>query len=118
LVTTAQLAAAFASTISKHTSMKTIPFTQFLRPDGRQKPVTIEGVSEAAFAKYEEAARLGCRMTCEELTTGEASMCIEHPEGDFDCVVVPNGPGVKEAVEGMLLRFTEGAFREWLASVT
>ena len=97
--------------------MKTIPFTQFLRPNGRRKPVTLD-VSDEAAARFYEAEKLGCRMTVEELTTGEASLCVEHEDGDVDCVVVPNGPGVREAVEAMLLRFSLESFNAWHKEMT
>lgn len=97
--------------------MKSIPFTQYLLPKGTRKPVEIE-VSDLSAAKFSEAERLGCSMTCERLTTGEISLCIAHEAGDFDCLVVPEGPGVPEAVETMLLRFTPEAFNAWHMEMT
>lgn len=92
---------------------KPVPFTQFLLPDGRQRLTSIE-VSEEEYAKYEEIRDAGFRMTCELLTTGEVSMCIEDPElGDLDCVVSANGPDVPAKLRDMFLRFDRTNAAEW-----
>jgi hypothetical protein len=90
-----------------------IPFTQYLRPDGRKRPVLIERPAEIeALAKAIIDA--GYRFEIEELTTGEASMEIlkDVPDPDINdslaMEICPNGPtvgdvlGVPESVDKMI----------------
>ncbi len=82
-----------------------IPFTQFMRPDGRSVPVSIE-VAPAVAARANAIIKRGLAFECEMLSTGQASITITDPEeGDLDIRVVPNGPGVREAVEEMVMGF-------------
>lgn len=84
--------------------LEPVTLTQFLRPDDWQTDVTT--MRPAAIA--EKARRIqeaGLRLTAEVLATGEVSMCIEGPESDLAIRVVPNGPGVNEALDGMIMAF-------------
>jgi hypothetical protein len=82
-----------------------IPFTQFLRPDGRTRSTEVE-VSDDVAAMARAIIARGLRFECEVLTTGHASFTITDPEeGDLDIRVVPNGPGVVEAIEDMVRSF-------------
>lgn len=86
--------------------MAEIPFTQYVLPDGRQKPVSIEVACDVA----EKAASIiasGLRFECEILRTGHVSLTIHDPdEGDDVAIkVLPNGPGITEAVEAMVRGF-------------
>ena len=82
-----------------------VPFTQYLRPDGRRREVFIEVSPELAAKAHTLIAR-GLAFECEELSTGQASLTITDPEeGDLDIRVVPNGPGVREAVEDLIRNF-------------
>lgn len=81
-----------------------IPFTQYLRPDGRKTPVEIDRGSY-----IEELARefikSGGYFECEELTTGHASFTAGHmdyPDGDIAIEVVRNGPMVPAAVDRLV----------------
>jgi len=83
-----------------------IPFTQFLRPNGRRRPTEIDMPSEIEdLAKsFIEA---GGWFECEELTTGHASLTAcwkDDQEGSKDIAieVVENGPPVVEAVERLV----------------
>lgn len=83
-----------------------IPFTQYLRPDGRrvsittERPQPIEAMADAVIAA-------GLTFTAEELLTGHVNLTVEHPEdGDLFGEVVRNGPDVPAAVD----RLVEAAF--------
>jgi hypothetical protein len=93
--------------------MKQIPFTQFLMPNGEQRTISIP-LEDDCFEKYKEISACGCRLTAEMLRTGECSFCIEHPDGDFDCRICPNGPQVPILVTEMIRDFTKEKFDNWL----
>lgn len=96
-------------TLEQQTAPTTIPFTQYMRPDGRAVPVTIEVAPDVADKARAIIAR-GLRFECECLATGQVSMTITDPEeGDLDIRLRDNGPGIREAVEDMVLRFGEAA---------
>ena len=91
--------------ITTITDAPIVPLTQFMRPDGRQVPVTIEVAQDVADKARTIIAR-GFRFECECLSTGQVSMTITDPEkGDLDIRVRENGPGIREAVEDMVRRF-------------
>lgn len=83
-----------------------IPFTQYLRPNGRTAPVEI-GRSAEVEQKAQEIMAAGYRFECEHLTTGHASLTIHDPriEEDVAIEVVPNGPGVPAAVDRLVMGF-------------
>lgn len=95
--------------------MQSIPFTQYLLPDGRKRPVEIEvadDVGEIARGLINQ----GLLFECEVLTTGHVSLTITDPEdGDLDIRVRDNGPGIREAVEEMVRGFDLEAARAALA---
>lgn len=81
-----------------------IPFTQYMRPDGRAVPVMIARPVDIAEKARSIIAR-GLCFECEHLTTGDVSLTITDPdEGDVDIEVVPNGPDVPAAVDRLVLR--------------
>lgn len=85
--------------------MPTIPFVRFCLPNGRIEHTGVE-VDDKLFDIYKTIESLGLRMTVEQLTTGEISMCIEDPLlGDFDITICSDGPEVLTALTGMLNRF-------------
>lgn len=86
--------------------MPEIPFTQYLRPDGRAIPVTID-MPDEVHAKAIAIIAAGYRFEVEHLTTGHASLTIFDPGEEVDVAieVVPNGPEVPEAIERMVLGF-------------
>jgi len=83
-----------------------IPFTQFLRPDGRQRPTVIGRPAPiAALATAVVAA--GGRFEIEELMDGTVSMTVEHRdyEARDETVAIklcPNGPQVPETVDALV----------------
>ncbi len=90
-----------------------IPFTQFLRPNGRQVPTSVM-VGDAEYAAYQKLASMGFRLTVEQLMNGIVSQCIEDPElGDFDSVLTQNNEQVKIQLSKMLLRFNCTTAEEW-----
>jgi hypothetical protein len=84
--------------------MPDIPFTQYLRPDGRQVPVSIDRPVEVADLAHRIIER-GFRFECEHLSTGHASLTIAGRDDDEDIEVVPNGPSVPAAIDRMVKRF-------------
>lgn len=83
-----------------------VPFTQFLRPDGRQIGVWIDRSPEVAEIARALAAD-GVRFEVEHLMTGEASFeaVRDGSDGEPDSLaseIVPNGPGVPEAVDRLV----------------
>lgn len=91
-----------------------VPFTQYLRPNGRKAPVTIERPPEIE-ALARRLIEGGCTFELELLSTGVVSMeCVgptdEHGDPDSLAVeLVPNGPGVPPAVD----RLVADAVRVW-----
>lgn len=81
-----------------------IKFTQFLMPDGRPSPVTIERPAPVADLADIIVAR-GYRLECEMLPSREISLTIANDDGDAAIEIVPNGPEVPAAVDRMIERF-------------
>ena len=82
-----------------------IPFTQYLRPDGRKRPVSVEmpdDIEALAFAFIER----GGWFEVEELTSGHASLTachiVDDEPQDIAIRVVENGPPVVPAVEALV----------------
>lgn len=77
-----------------------IPFTQFLRPDGRQRATSIDRPAEVE-GLAQHLRKVGVRFEVEELTTGEVSL-----EAD------PGAAPTKDVVEfeslGMRVAFAPG----------
>lgn len=90
-------------------------FVQFLRPDGRRREVQIK-VDHGTEARAGELRLAGCRFETEILTTGEVHLSVEMDDDEGEIVmaneVVPNGPGIKEAVE----RLVASAHEYWMAA--
>jgi hypothetical protein len=84
--------------------MPDIPFTQYLRPNGRRAEVSIERPDEIADLAQRIIDR-GFRFECEELSTGHCSFTIAGPDDDEDIEVVMNGPAVPPAIDRMIKRF-------------
>jgi len=84
--------------------MPEIPFTQYLRPNGRKAEVSIDRPDEIANLAHRIIER-GFRFECEHLTTGHASLTIAGPDDDEDIEVVQNEPDVPIAIDRMVKRF-------------
>ena len=82
-----------------------IPFTQYLRPDGRKRPVSIE-MSEEIESEAQAFIEDGGWFEVEELMTGHASLTacrvVDDEPQDIAIRVVPNGPGIDTAVEELV----------------
>ena len=81
-----------------------IPFTQFIRSDGRQRQITID-VPAGIEAMAQKLIAHGCRFESEVLRTSEVSILCVDPEAEeehrvlaWEVVAVANGPEVLEAV--------------------
>lgn len=84
-----------------------VPFTQYHLPDGRKsdtgidRPADIEALAQSFIDR-------GGWFEAEVLTTGHVSLtaCFDMPDGDNDIEIelVPNGPGVPEAVDRLVRR--------------
>jgi len=93
--------------------MKPIPFIQFLRPHGEQRHTEID-LEDDCYAKYEQIKAAGARLTAEIFDGGECSFCIEEPElGDYEILIVQNGPKVPVEITKMLRRFDPANFEAW-----
>jgi hypothetical protein len=88
--------------------MTDIPFTQYLRPDGRPVPVTINRPDEIA-TQAQRFIDMGGRFECEHLTTGHASLTAVWHDEDIAIEVVMNGIPVPEAVDRLVRKAMERA---------
>ena len=79
----------------------TADVVQFLRPNGRQKPITTQLPADTHDA-YRAMLAAGCRFETEVLRTQEVSVTITRDEKDFDISVTPNGPEVQGGMVAML----------------
>ena len=77
--------------------------TQFVRPDGHKRPVSCTIADEFAD-KVRAMEDAGLRFTAEVIGPNVA-FCIENFEEDLVCEIVPNGPGIIQAVEKMIREF-------------
>lgn len=84
-----------------------IPFTQYLRPDGRAKEVVLHH-EENVEAAARELIASGLRFEAEVLVSGEVSLTVTDGEEDIAIELVPNGPAVSDAV----VRLVQSAL-EW-----
>ena len=82
----------------------TIPFTQYLRPDGRKRRVFFDVLGDVAEQSKAIIDR-GWLFEVEELTTGEVSLTVFDPESQVNVSieVVRNGPEVVSAIDRLVL---------------
>jgi hypothetical protein len=85
-----------------HIKPGSIPFTQYLMPDGREKQVWWEPTSPEEAARARELLDQGALFTSELLQTGEASFTIELEDEILASAIAPNGPEVVKAVSDMI----------------
>ena len=83
-----------------------IPFTQFMLPMGKARPVFVERGDEVERLALEFISRGGV-FECEVLGTGEVSLtaCVlEDDNGlvDIACELTKNGPSVPDAVDRLV----------------
>ena len=83
-----------------------IRFTQFLMPDGRQRPMIIDRPDDVG-EKAKQLLESGCRLEIEMLMTGEISITVERDQddGEIDLLaqkICSNGPAVPVAVDELI----------------
>lgn len=81
-----------------------IPFTQYVRPDGRTKEVAIP-MPKDIWDKAQEIIQKGFRFEVESLVTGQVSLTIVDDEMNRAIHVCENGPGVADVVKLMVENF-------------
>jgi hypothetical protein len=91
--------------------MNNIPFTQFLRPNGRQERQHISR-SKEVYDKAMKILATGGRFTAEVLTTGEVSFAYERDGGDYAIEIGPNGPEIPILVDKLINDTYERLFKE------
>ena len=96
-------------------------FTQYLRPYGDKKRISIYlSVEVEQMAKELTAPGADCQLEAEVLTTGQCSFTVEKEWNDDTEVlayeICPNGPGVKDVVE-RLIRNAHARFFELLMTI-
>ena len=92
------------------TQMVAIPFTQYLRPNGRKFQTSIERPKEIADKAF-KLIDSGYRFEAEILTTGQVSFTIHDiaEEEDVAIEICANGPLVPSAVDRLIAKFENGA---------
>ena len=85
---------------------QSIPFTQYVRPNGRKRTVSIERPDEIV-AKAAGLIKAGARFEIEELTDGTVSMTVEHPDAEDEGqsvshLLCANGPDVPATVDRLV----------------
>lgn len=82
-----------------------IPFTQYVLPHGRKKPVSV-AVDLPTYERSKEIIASGLAFECEVLGNGTVSLTITDPEhGDLDIRLAKNGPDVLGAVKSLVMEF-------------
>ena len=93
-----------------------MPYTQFMRPDGRQVAQYFDAVPIELEPYFKNIlAQDNLRLEAEVLITGQVHFSITHEEwGDYDSILKPNGPEVPIAIDQLLRRFNVTEYQEWL----
>lgn len=79
-----------------------IPFTQYLRPNGYSRPIEIDMPPDIE-GMAQELIVLGCHFDAEVLTTGKISFTCERDDDLFSIQLCDNGPQVIEAVRDLVI---------------
>lgn len=86
-----------------------IPFTQYLRPDGRTTPIEID-MPDDIEKEARQLINRGIRFEAEVLTTGMVSLTSRFANADEDTINIQlcrNGPEVLTAVEKLIRTTSE-----------
>ena len=88
--------------------MGTIPFTQYLRPDGRKTRVYVKRPMPIA-ARAQLIIEKGHRFECEMLQTGDVSVTVFDLDKEEDVAIriCANGPEVLDAVDSIIEELTD-----------
>lgn len=81
-----------------------IAFTQYLRPDGKRRIITIT-VPRAVAEKAAKMMELGYHLEAEILTTGQVSLSVAGKNCDVAVEVVANDEHVPPAVNKLISMF-------------
>lgn len=83
-----------------------IPFIQYLLPDGRRRDISIER-DQLTEVKANAILDKGFHFEAEMLRTGDISLTIHDPENEEDVAIeiCKNGPEVLKAVDKLILEF-------------
>ena len=95
--------------------MGDVPFTHYLRPDGRRREVLVDRPAEIS-AQADAIIAVGFRFECEELMDGTVSLTIAGDEDDVEIELCPNGPAVLAAVDRMISRFAAHLAKQQVAA--
>lgn len=87
--------------------MQDIPFTQYMRPDGR-KVEQFAPMPEGYEEKVKAILAAGLKFEAEVLTTGTVSLTISNGEEDIAIELSSNGPEVEKA----LIRLIDTGYKE------
>jgi len=80
-----------------------IPFTQYLRPDGRTRKVRFAVSGTSICSEATSLLTYGWTFECEVLTTGEVSLTVSDGDENRAIQVVPNGPDMGQAVSVLVM---------------
>lgn len=83
---------------------KSIPFTQYLLPNGERRAVSINR-PDPVIEKAKAIMEAGFRFECEMLSTGYVSFTVSDDYQDYDIRICLNGPEVPQTVDELILHF-------------
>jgi len=83
--------------------MPDVPFTQYMRPNGRPVPMTIDR-PESVANQAQQLLEAGFCLEAEVLTTGQVSITVSDGENDIAGELTENGPGILDAVDRLIGR--------------
>ncbi len=78
-----------------------IPFTQYMRPNGRPVDIYFE-CSEDLDEDAQKILDRGLRFEAEVLSTGDVSLTVSDGDEDIAIQLCPNGPEIHEAVKTLI----------------
>ena len=89
----------------------TIPFTQYMLPNGARRSATFE-CNEETYAQSKRLLEDGYYFDAEILSTGMVSLTCEEEDRLVNIEVVANGPDVVQAVERLVAESYATVFGE------
>lgn len=78
-----------------------VTFVQYLRPDGKQSPITIKR-DEMVTSKYKRLMLDSVVFTAEVIPGDEVYLSVEFEETVIASALVPNGPDVPATVDKVI----------------
>lgn len=87
-------------------SLVEIPFTRYIRPNGRRSQDSVSRPKEIAD-KAQVLIDKGCKFTVEDLGTGMISLCVEYEGNDIGIELSENDKSVLDAVDTLINRAYE-----------